>query len=107
MLSGQIFDFGFSGGGDGTGTFEFLLTDLASDAPELGLYLDDFALSIASTTQPLSGFTDDSWLAGNVDFSGSDLLSDTSVPVPATVLLLGFGLLGLGAVRRHRLRAAA
>lgn len=111
MLSGQIFDFGFSGSGDGNGTFEFLLTDLASAAPELDLYLDDFALSIASTTSPLTGsgstFSDNSWLAGNVDFSGSDLTSDTSVPVPATVLLLGFGLLGLGAVRRHRLRAAA
>lgn len=103
MLAGTIYDFGVSGSAStpgSNGTFEFLLNNLSSDVPdELDWNLAGFAQVIGTSVNSIFP-ADASWLAGDVDFSGS-ITTDNSVPLPAT---LGLMLLGLAGVRLTRNR---
>jgi hypothetical protein len=103
MLQGDIYDFGVAGTGS-SGVFEFLTENLSSEVDGiLGWNLSGFSQVIATANTSIST-GDTSWLAGNIDFTASNVVADNSVsavPLPATLALMAFGVAGISIVRRR------
>jgi hypothetical protein len=86
---------------------------LGVNVPDLVTYSSDSFNSTTSSPLPttitgvsdliqLNGGTGGSGATADIDGMINDYVEDTSVPEPATFLLIGAGLLGLGVLRRKR-----
>ena len=100
LLSGTLYNFGVSGSGN-SGTFEFQFQGLDSDArTELEWNFAELGQIIFSTDT--IDIDSSVWLAGNSAFSSTSGGADHSVPVPAPLALLAFGLIGIRWIRARR-----
>jgi len=97
LLSGTIYNFGvdIADGGD-SGTFEFQVSNVQSDVREILQWYD------ANRGQVIFGsdiITTSGWETGATAFSVTGR-ADTSVPLPPTLALLAFGMIGIRMLRR-------
>ncbi len=101
LLTGEITDFGFSDTGGPTDLFDFLFTTTG------GLLTDLFGANIGVTlTSESSSFTG----VFSADFTGEakgnigtgSIPPTDTIPEPATLVLFGVGLAGLGFARRRK-----
>jgi hypothetical protein len=104
LLGGTIYDFSIDSKGDGAGTFYFLLENTYSDVADILGWGNGASGQIVFNAD----FNDaPGWENGNVNFDSSGQIvplssSDTSVPAPAPLALLGVGLIALRLLRRPR-----
>jgi hypothetical protein len=86
---------------------------LSVTVPTLGTYDDDESNSVSGSPLPatiigvsdlmqLNGGTGGSGTTADIDGMINDYVENSSVPEPATFLLIGAGLLGVGVLRRKR-----
>jgi hypothetical protein len=100
LLSANVFDFAINRQDDENGTFFFRLNNTASNASsQLGWDVPNDGQIIFNAASINSA----TWDAGNVAFTGVGT-ADTGVrvPTPATIALLGLGLIGLRGLRARR-----
>ncbi|HEY4171961.1 MAG TPA: PEP-CTERM sorting domain-containing protein [Rhodopila sp.] len=84
--------------------------EIGSDDGEENLVLTALSadFSVASDTGPVvlatngTSFESDAGIAADEDLTAGEVIATAPVPEPVSIMLLGSGLFGLAAVRRHR-----
>ena len=100
LLSGSVIGFGW-GEGVLLGQFDFLLNNLSGKLVDDGIWPTTYATGIYSVAEILNGWTG-SW---DNDFHLGKVKGDKApIPEPATMLLLGSGLIGLAGFARRRFK---